>query len=285
MKAFAEFRIPERYAQEFLSPTVGRTFDGFARQMRVSVGSSVYKQIGELENLILEREGKHFFLGWTIERRYTEEELMSAELLILKITKAFEPAGEECGTVYDFTSACKVCGSGFNQVSELFLDLHTIPKHTDITRTISDEIIINPAFNNALTENGKGGYKLRSVQHRSSNENSRMPNVGAWQQLIPSSQVDMSPLTKTGNNPFNEDLDNEYRCPLGHTAGLSVISELFLYRDSWDGSDVVATKQLFGVNRGFLRTFPIIAISRSAYQRLLQAKCRGYTVEVVHLVD
>jgi hypothetical protein len=280
MKTYVEFRVPESYAQEFLPADVGTNLMGFIRRVRVPFESAIYNQIGEIDKLVVNREQKHFFLGWNIQRIYSRMELESAELLLLKITKTFEPAGIECGTIYNNQNICKVCGAGIAQMSELVLDLKTVPKNVDIARTISNEIIFSQSLANLLHDNLATGLELKPVHHISATSSRKV-----WNQLKVNSLVNVDHATKTGNRPFDEDSANNYRCEYGHTIGLNILSELSIKRDSWDGSDIVATKELFGVNRGLLRTYPLLMISQRIYRLMIDAKCRGFTVEVVHLLS
>lgn len=279
MKEYVEFRIPESYAKEFLPTNLGKNITDSVRQVHVSVGSEIYKKIGEIDSLVWNRYQKHFFLGWNIKRIYGRKELGSAELLLLKIAKTFEPAGLECGTIYNDKNICEICGTGMQQMSDLILDLNTIPKNVDIARTISNEIIISQKLAKLLADNPVTGFEVKPVNHIAP-KYKKMP----WHQLKITSLVSINSITKTGNRPFDEDEENDYRCKNGHTLGLNILSELSINRDSWDNSDIVATKQFFGVNRGLLRTYPLLVISQRIYSLMMAMKCKGFTVEVVRLV-
>ena len=339
MKATAEFRVTEFYAKEFLPADLGKNLTDTVRKVQVPVGSEMYEKIGEISKLVRTRDHKYFFAGWNIQRSYSQNELDSAELLRLKITRAFEPAGLECGTLYDQTNTCEVCHAGIRQTSELILDLNTVPKKVDIARTISDEIVVSQELADILTESKTIGYELRPVHHKHFAERmsidlnktaagrellqlaqeagcphptwqfwvwlnkpeqkrlrekvqaeTSVPNKltryhkEPWYQLVVTSSVNINPATRTGIHPFDEDEINEYRCRNGHTIGLAILAELVIDKDSWDGSDIAATKQLFGVNRGLLRTSPLLVISQRLYRLMREAACKGFTVEVVHLV-
>ncbi len=253
---------------------------GFIRKVRVSEESEMYEKIGNIYRLVRERDHDLFFLGWSIQRYYSRKELETAQLLLLKLTKTFEPAGIECGTVYDNQFACDTCGTGIRQVSELVLDLKKVPRNTDLARTISNEIIVSQELGKLLVDKKVTGYELKPVHHKSSKDQKK-----PWFQLFNTSFVNINPVTKTGNDPFDEDESNENRCQNGHTVGLNILSELSIYRDSWDGNDIVATKELFGVNRGLLRTYPLLMVSQRLYRLLMKENFKGFTVEVVSLVS
>lgn len=279
MRVYAEFRVPESYAEEFFPPNLGINITDTVRKVRVPVESEMYKRIGEIYKLVRTRDQRYFFLGWNLQRKYTKKELESAELLLLKITKTFEPTGLECGTVYNDQNTCDICGTGIQQISELILDLNTVPKNVDIARTISNEIIVSQELANIITNSKVTGYQLKPVHHVSPKYKKK-----PWYQLLVTSFVKVNPTTKTGEDPFDEDPGNKHRCVNGHTIGLDILSELSIERDSWDGSDLVATKEFFGVNRGLLRTYPLLAISQRLYGMMKEINCKGFTVEVVKLV-
>lgn len=286
MKEYAEFRIPEDYAKEFLPDNLGKsTSTKIARKVRVLVGSETYNEIGEFYRLVKNRDRKYFFLGWEIQRTYSTTELDSAKLLLLKTIKTFEPAGEECGTVYNRQNACNICGAGIRQVSDLFLDLNAVPQNVNIARTISDEVIIDQEFVDILLNHNMTGYKLSPVHHKNIQKKSARRSLKRWYQFIVTSSVNVHSATKTGEDPFNINEENKYRCKRGHTIGLDILSELSVYEKSWDGSDIVATRELFGVNRGLLHTSPLLLLSQRLFRLLREMKFKGFTVEVVHLVD
>jgi hypothetical protein len=279
MKEYAEFRVPENYAKEFLPADLGKNITDSVRKVRVPVKSNVYEKIGEFYRLVESRDQKSFFFGWQIQRIYSQKELESAELLLLKTTKTFEPAGLECGTIYNNQNICDICGTGIQQMSELILDLNTVPKNVDIARTISDEIVLSQELAELLVDNKISGYELEPVHHKSAKYHRR-----PWYQLLISSLVNINHATKTGIHPFDEDNDGKHRCKNGHTIGLNILSELSINKATWDGSDIVATKELLGVNRGLLRTYPLIVISQRLYRLMKQKKSKGFSTEIVHLV-
>ena len=232
--------------------------------------------------------GGHFI------RRYAEKELTGAELLLLLITKVFEPPGECCGTVYDESTVCSLCGAGRTQVNDLHLQLKgvyqgwpSIPKakHTGVARTIADEVIVSYIVADLMAEHGISGAELRPV--RGCGERAKVTPL--WKQLCVTGNAGRTvPPTATGLGPFRQtDIDTDgtdYRCPRGHVSGLSLLSEIYLKRDAWDGSDVAATEDMFGVRVGVLVPAPFFLISQRFYQLLKESNVKGFKVEVAHLV-
>jgi len=345
MKEYVEFRIPEKHASRFLASHEGKRLSDTVRALEVAVDDPRYEWIGNLQHR-LRREGEFFFLGWEIKRRYLRKEVESAELFHLYITATFEPAGEQCGTVYDDSMACPFCGAGRKQVSDLVLDLRKVPKSKDIARTIADEWIVSQRLAEILVGAKMTGFELRPVQHKARYEDdpvdfSKVPSgrellqrakeaglnpvttnwefiiwlnrpeqdelaerarkehsellgrlarrrpkpTPMWYQLVVTSKpVPVVPPTRFGIAPFDEDPEGLYRCPCGHVSGLNLLSELWVPRAAWDGSDIARTENMVGIRRGLLMPTPLLLISPRFWRLLRAEKVKGYKVEVAHLV-
>lgn len=105
-----------------------------------------------------------------------------------------------------------------------------------------------------------------------------------YQVLTTSSAPPMVPPTRFGMGPFDEDIEGRYRCPLGHTAGLNVLSEISVPRAAWDGSDICLTRQYVGNRRGVLRPERLILISPRFRSLLVEHKVQGVGFEAAHFV-
>jgi hypothetical protein len=107
-----------------------------------------------------------------------------------------------------------------------------------------------------------------------------------WHQLVVNAPpVSVSEQTRFGINVFDEDREGGYRCPLGHVAGLNLLSEVYLPRGSWPGTDFAVTRELVGVRRGLLRPTPLLLMSQRARQAFVENGVKGYQLEVVHLLE
>lgn len=281
MRETFEFRIPERHAARFLEPGVGVTLPGGSvRKVVLPSNDRRVQQIGELDRRFTE-EGTSFFLGWDIHRHYAKEELEAAELLHLVVRAQFEPPGSMCGTEYDDSTACRHCGAGARQVSDLILNTRRIPKGKDIAQTIAGEIVVSARVVQLCREQGLRGAEFRPVLH----QGRRGSEPTEWSQLIITSKpLKLSERTVTGIHLFNLDEENRHRCPKGHVAGLNQISELYVHRRSWDGSDWCRTDKLFGMSQGELRPEPRLLISQKLRQVLEGMKAKGFALEVAHLI-
>jgi hypothetical protein len=169
MKETAEFRIVERFASRLFADDEGKKL-GWIRKVQIATNDPRFGQIGELNKEIKAATKSSFFYGWTIRRRYTNDELAAAACFHLIISSVFEPAGEDCGTKYDDHTACPNCGTGAQQVSGLILDLRKAPKGVDIARTIANEWIVSQRLAERMFDADLTGFKLLPVQHKARHE-------------------------------------------------------------------------------------------------------------------
>jgi hypothetical protein len=105
-----------------------------------------------------------------------------------------------------------------------------------------------------------------------------------YQPIIKSKPVKIAQATKTGINPFDGDIFGKYRCPFGHIVGFTLLSELYVERNSWDGCDIAYTNQSVGYKGGLIRPRPLIVISPRLREILIKEKVNGFDVEVAHPV-
>jgi len=211
-------------------------------------------------------------------RKYTKKELLDAEILLLERVSHFEPSGEECGTVYE--TLCQHCNSG-RQISDLILDLRRVPQHKDISETIAGvEWVVSSRFTQTFTENGLTGAEFHPIF----DVRNPLKRSDTWHQLrVIGGAGSLAEATKTGRDPFSPS-EVSWHCPLGHSVVTQFLSEIYLKRTEWDGSDIVITKALFGQGRNLLRPTPLIFISQRMYQAISAAGLTGYSLEVAHLV-
>jgi hypothetical protein len=290
MKEIYEFRVQEKYASRLFAPSEGKKLgwtkqfgDEFVtvRKVELTADDPKFKRVGELEALIKKEPHGFFFAGWTIRRRYTADEFEKAELFLLHHVTTFEPSGEECGTQYDESTACKHCQAGARQVTPLFLDWKRIPKSKDIARTIAGEIIVSKRLVELFKQHSITGAKFLPIRHRPA---SSAESKDWFQFVADSSDALIVAPTKTGIQPFDEDMVGEYRCPLKDLIGLNRLSEVWISRSSYNGSDIVASRQFLGRRGGLLRPERFLFISPKLRRVIEKGKIKGCKLEVAHLV-
>jgi hypothetical protein len=274
-----EFRVSEMQARQHLPDTVGTVLGGTVRRIVLSLHDPLVLEIGRID---CERKaiGRAFFTYWHISRKYGKAEMEAAELLFIRFRGAFEPAGEECGTKYDESPACAKCGAGAVQVGKLILNLGKAPRTKDLADTIAHEPVLSERFRRAIQGARFKGLELRPVQ------DSRRKATGSpwYQPVCIGSPVETVSPTTFGEDPFATGTADHYRCPQGHVAGLNLVSEVTVARDSWDGSDMVASRQLVGMRKGLLRPRPLLFVSQRLWEVMRRAELKGFDLEPVRLV-
>jgi hypothetical protein len=281
MREKIEFRVSEDFATQYLPPDCGKRLTPyFVRKIDLDGDDPLLLEISRLDKMLIGRGRGGIFTSWNVRRYYSHRELESAELLYVVPKRVFEPAGEECGTVYDEAQACPECGAGAVQTTPLFLKGGRIPRNVNFARTIAEEIIVTSRVVDLFRENGLRGaefepIRLSNRRGDASQEHFQLNVVG------PRIELDLA-RTRTGGDLFDE--SGEGRCSQGHVAGLALLSEVAVQRQSVPNADIVATKQMVGIRGGVIRPRPILLLSPKAWRAIESAKLGGLTVEVAHLV-
>jgi hypothetical protein len=343
MREIIELRVLERNASKLFGSDEGKPL-GLVRVIHVDSNDPRIDEIKRLQEALHDNDD-FLFAGCYKWFEYSPEELKKAELFRLHITAVFEPAGEDCGTVYEEGEACPICGAGASQRTVLVLDLRKAPKRKDIARTIADEWIVNQRLAELLLDSGMLGYRLGRVRHRARYEDdpfdldatrsgrkllqraeqeqiardswefyvwlnradqaeltqkaqeeyvarrARKARQQPWKQLPPWYQLLITGKrpsvvgpTHFAINPLEEDVKGEYRCPKGHVAGLNLVSEVYVPRKEWDGSDILCTSTMVGLRSGVLRPTPILLVTPRVVRLLQENDVKGYRIERAHFV-
>lgn len=280
MREIAEFRILERHASMLFSDNEGKKLGDTVRKVEIDTKDPRFIRVGEIQSQLRAKNDDSFFLGWDIRRIYSKVELKAAALFHWQIWSVFEPAGEECGTVYDESTACPHCGSGATQVSPLVLDLKRIPKGREFSQTIGGEVVISRKAVDLFVRNGIEGIKLTPVH------DSRSPRAESkdWFQLqVKDTRAEIVPPTRAGIGPFDDDKQGECRCVTGDLIGLNLLSEVTISSISRGKADFVASRQFIGVRRGLLRPRRIMLVSPKVWELISSENLRGSRIEIARV--
>lgn len=280
MREFLELRVAEQHAGKVFAAGEGTLLGSPGwqdiRKVVISTDDPRLPAIQELQTT-LKAGGGSFFYGWDFHRRYTRAELSAAQAFHVAALPTFEPDGEECGTVYDESSACPICKSGREQRSPLRLDLRRIPRRADWARSIADEWVVTMRLAKAMREANIQGIQLDPVEPRKA----ATARASAWYQLRPAgSPVELLPTTRFGNGPFDGDVEGHYRCPLGCVSGLNILSDVHLAEPGLGALDFAVSRQRRGVRRGQLVPTPLLLISPRLRLLLVELTVRGCSIEV-----
>ena len=273
MKEIYVFRINNAYA-DLLPKTIKKKNIGPVTMITIQGNSPEYQMIKDIAEKIKSYNSEKFFYGWGIKRKYTKVELANALLFKLNIGNTFEPTGEECGTIYDETTACSICGANRSQIGPLMIKPGTVPKK-DIAETIAGEIVVSEKFVAASIRSNLKGLGFTPV------------NIKKYFQLRANEEVELSPKTIAGVNPFDlstGDQEEIYCCPDGHTIGLNLLSEAYVLNSpTVSENDFLVSKQKIGVKRGLLRPEPIYFCSQAFRRMVEKERLSGFEFEVANI--
>lgn len=283
MREIIELRVVNEFAGLIFSDDEGEVLGtGLIKRIKLPSDNPRMAEIGKLQVALHRTRNKSFFHGWEYHRSYSPKEIAQAELFQFQIASFFEPDGVEYGTVYDESDVCSYCGAGRRLVGELILDLGRVPKGKDFAQTIArDEWIVSERLASLMREHGMTGAEFEPIK----SAKKRREGSPIWYRLkITAPSVDVAPPTHFGIDPFDEDAEGLYRCPLGHTLGLNILSELSVRRDSWYSTDIAVTRQYVGHRQGVLVPSPLIVISPRLRQLFVEHHIKGFKTEVAYLV-
>ena len=291
MKEIIEFRISNEYAHLLLKQDEGKR-NGTNTIIHITKNDPKFEKIRILTQQI---RGKNdfFFLYSNIKRLYTRKELDAAMLFQMKIKATFEPTGEECGTIYNETAACEICGVNRVQIGPLVLKKGSIPKR-DIARTIAGEVVVSEKFTTCYNHRGLKGGIFEPVVFAK--------EISGYFQLVAFSELELSEYTVAGVDLFDFSegsepreftisdghhikLDGEvYKCPKGHTIGLNLLSEAYVLNSHLiNDFDFFASKQKIGVKRGYLRPEPIYFCSPAFKKMVEEENLNGFEFEIANI--
>lgn len=271
-----EFRLLERYARELLPPEIGRSSGaGTIRIVEFEASDPLLNELARLKKRLNQESNESPFYGWRLKRRCEDEDLDGAWLFQLTDVAVFEPAGMDCGTDYDTSEACPICGLGRRQIGPLRLDTRYAPVELDLARTIGGEMIASTAFAEAFERGGLTGASFGPVEGPGSAPDLR------WRQLFVGAAFDISARTRVGISPVEDDETGRYVCPKGHVRGLNQLSELWI-EGFPSGLDIASARQAFGMKEGLLYPEPAIVVSHRFREWAAGAKHRGIELGAVH---
>lgn len=160
VKTQIEYRISEQIAQTVFDPSEGKRITDSVRAVTIDASDHRWPL---LVNLYTAGHGAGFF-SWQIRRSYSPSETESAKLHLLRVNTNVRPTEEQCGTLYDNTETCPLCGAGRVQTSPLRLNLSEGPQIAEIAETWAGEVIVSRRVVRLLIDSGMTGFGLGPVQ-------------------------------------------------------------------------------------------------------------------------
>lgn len=276
MKEIVEFRIIMRYAHLLFRDDEGTNLGDSVKVVRIDKNDPRFNAIGELQKKALENN-TIFYSCYEYKRFYSEAEITNAKWFQMFQTRHFEPSGEECGTVYDESSACPICGSGAKQLSPLKLKRSSIPK-ADMAVTIAwgDETVVSERFVNLVKDNSLKGMDFEPVIS-SANRGQKLN----YYQIRPQFYLDFSKKTVSGKDPFHL----SGGCPNGDNIP-DILSEAYIRSNPvLEDLDFFASRQTVEGRVGVIRPSRLFFCSNRMMRLIKENNLKGFKFEVAHIVD
>ena len=276
MKELVEFRIIREYAHLLFRDDEGTNLGDSVKVVRIDKNDPRFNAIGELQKKALENNDI-FYSYYEYKRYYTEAEIANAKWFQIFQTRHFEPTGEECGTIYDESSACPICGSGAKQLSPLRLRRSSIPK-ADMAVTIAwgDETVVSERFVEMVRDNSLRGMNFEPVF----SQGQQGMNLNYYQ-IQPQFYLDFSTKTLFGKDPFH--LSGE--CPNGDNIP-DILSEAYIRSNPvLEDLDFFASRQTVGGRLGLIRPSHLFFCSNRMMRLIKENNLKGFKFEVAHVVD
>ena len=299
MKELLDIRVDPIYAWLLYKRSERENLGGIYKVV-IDTSQPIYRRT-EKAYKILRKFGLDLFCGFGIERIYNKKELQAARFLQI-LPKLFTLSGEECGTQYDESFACPICGAGGKMIPPLIIHRSRIPK-TDISMTLGagEEILVSERFRQIMEDNHVTGIRYEPVY-------SGHKQIDYFQ-LLPEHYIELSDKTLFGISPF--DLSGEskpfniqhknpdgkiwvehvpltvYKCPNGDNLGLNILSEAYIkYSSVLNGLDYFASRQTVGhKGKGLIRPKHLIFCSNRMMRIIKENRLKGFKFEVAHIVD
>lgn len=298
MKETAEFLINFDYAYRLFKPEEWKKNNGSTVFVEIPITDPRFEKVFLVDKEMREQSLSYFVSYWHIRREYSPQEIAKAKLFQLGF-RSYNICGEDCGTVYDESTACPICGANAKQITPLHIYRNKIPK-MDIAVTLASEVIVSDRFVRAAKERGLKGCVFSPVY-------SGKKIVETAFQLTAEKEIELSDKTVVGVKPFDFSTEGEagssticgykfewpkvfYKCPKGDTVGLNVLSEAYVLDNPLIGQyDFLASRQRVGSRMGVFRPNPLYFVSPAFRQmikeeKLLPTKLFDRLFEIAHVV-
>jgi len=296
MQEIHEFRVDYEHAHLLFGKNEGKNIDKMVKVVRLTREDPRFERVGELNKMLADKKDDPFFYSWEVMFKYTPAELKDASLFYFRPVTWFEPAGEECGTVYDEQSACPICGANAKRIGALRLKASSIP-HKDIASTIAGEHIVSDRFIKAFKKHKLKGASFRPVLFTKR-------TTKQYYEIVPESpELKVSEKTLVGVDPFDFSEGSEaredyiegadyllkqekevYKCPKGHLIGLNLLSEPHVKKHrALHSFDLFRTREKVGVRRGLLRPEALDICSPAFRDMVMAEKLTGFKFEIAHV--
>lgn len=284
MKTYIELRIAKEDAPLVLRPGEGHDLDTVV----VAVIDGADPRLQRVTELQQEFRSKGlFFCRSFIRRSYSKRELSESEWLYLNFKKRQIWDTESAGTGYDTATACPVCEWGAIQATPLYVPLASIRLGLDIMATAGEEFLVSDSFIRTFPQAFLSNVEYGPVVSARRSRSQCSAEITSFRQLILGERFfEIAPPTLIRDSVIDlGEFDTRASvCPLGHTLGHTLVSELYLKTvHSTIAPMISLTKNGFSCKQGIFRPIAPIIVSNEFYRRYEEAGLRGAHFEIAHV--
>lgn len=205
--------------------------------------------------------------------KYSAEEMGNADYFHVNVPvrPVLDRKPEDEKSIYDFSGECRYCRFGWNQTADLTFKAKSLVKTFPLFRVFGrDEWIMNEEIRITLETNNIQGVEFRPV--RAINGQSE---IQSWYQFIVKNRIGPClPETYFGFDPLYTGSKDSNACPLGHTRGLNLLSEIHLSKKQLSGLDIAMTTDYIGGIGAVQVPTPLLIVSKKVYYLLKDKKTK-----------
>jgi hypothetical protein len=170
--------------------------------------------------------------------------------------------------VYDTSHECEYCRFGWAQINDFTFKQKAF-NEKDLAFTVfgRNELIVHESVKQIIRDAAPNDVTFRSIRSSRSNE-----IIDNWYQMEIIRKVNLCyPETKFGYDPLYPEPRHNSACPLGHTKGPWLLSELHVPAKELINSDIAITSDFQGGIATVSLPAPLVIISKRLYASLQKA--------------
>lgn len=173
--------------------------------------------------------------------------------------------------------------------SKTMLDLSNVPSGQELLRLAAEKglKVSDRGFWSWLEEQPQLPLLDRALweqMHLLQSRRSGTVQIQGFRQLIVNSKpISVSSETAFGAMPFRLGSGESCRCSFGEVRGKSLLSQLFVPGESWNGADISRTDIYVGGNSGLFRPWQLLVFSGRLFGEMRNSGIKGFDFEIVQI--
>ena len=249
-----------------------------SRHISVDLKDPLFQRMKD-QILAAEQLGERICGAATVTRHYTKRELDAGALYRLLPAARVEFSGVDCGTKYDWNSACPRCGAGRRALGPLMIAVEALDRRMDVQATLDgNEVLISKPLAAALVSHNLSGFNVAPIVDSHTGRVSE-----DWMQLVVTYQCGSATRqTGFGIDVIHPDTTGRFQCDHHNYMGLRCLTEVTVAH--WDhNEDIGHTPDTVGLLDGSVAPHPLLLITSRFREAFILANARGIALEVAHV--